>query len=204
MTDTTLSAAFHKAGIKSPSDRLREIALKKMVEHAGNTFAARDAIWAEVQKDRTLLVTLFELGWRREVSALMHRVRNEISYAQTMGALQRPIEKRGAAVVAAIRAEEEREEAERRAEERAWQAEKDREHQEYLARWRATRIGSLTISEKPVWQCTPGTVRAWLDTEKRRWRTVELLIEGLPDDGRPIEFYRRPEEVEAAWANADV
>lgn len=202
MTETALSAAFHRAGIKTPEDRLREIALKAMVEHADNVFATSDTIWAEVQKSRELMVALFQHGWRREVSALMHRVRTDIAYAERQQSLRRPIERKAAEVVALIRREEAREEEERRAEERAHQARKDQEYQDYLEKWKASQIGRLQINDTPIWQCTPGTVRAWLVTEKRRWRAVELLIEGLPDDGRPIEYYRRPEEVEALWKTA--
>jgi hypothetical protein len=203
MSETAFSAAFHKAGIKSPNDRLKEIALKAMVEHADSPFAVGNAIWAEVQKHRDLMVALFQNGWRREVTILVNRVRSDIAYAERENALSRPIERRAAQVVAMMRREEAAEEARNLADERARQAARDRENNERMeAAWRATKIGSLMISEKPVWECSAGTVRAWLSTEKRRWRTVEMLIEGLPDDGRPIGFYRRPEEVEALWRAA--
>jgi hypothetical protein len=203
MSETAFSAAFHKAGIKSPNDRLKEIALKAMVEHADRPFAVGNAIWSEVQKHRDLMVALFQNGWRREVTVLVNRVRSDIAYAARENALRRPIERRAAQVVAMMRREEAAEEARNLADERARQASRDRENNERMeAAWRATKVGSLMISEKPVWECSAGTVRAWLSTEKRRWRTVEMLIEGLPDDGRPIGFYRRPEEVEALWRAA--
>jgi hypothetical protein len=201
--ETAMSAAFHKAGIKTPNDRLKEIALKAMVEHADSVFATGDAIWSEVQKNRDLLVALFQHAWRREVSALMQRVRSDIIFAERQNALKRPIERQAAQIVALIRRAEDKEEARRQSDESARQAERDRVIEERLEMaWRATKVGSMRIGEKSVWECTAGTVRAWLSTETRRWRTVELLIDGLPDDGRPIGFYRRPDEVEALWRAA--
>jgi hypothetical protein len=29
------------------------------------------------------------------------------------------------------------------------------------------------------------------------------VISGVPDDGRPIDFYRRPDEIDALWKQAE-
>lgn len=204
--DTALGAAFAKAGVKSAETRLQEIAIKAMVEHADNTFATSEAMWAEIQKHRDLMIELFQYDWRRAVGALLHRTQRQIETREDRGELRRPIERKAAVVLQMIRREDERE-AKEHAEREAisiaeYKAEQERAAQQWLAKWQVTRIGSLTISDKPVWQCTAGTVRSWLEVQKRRWHTVELLIEGLPDDGRPIEYYRKPEEVQALWEAA--
>lgn len=205
MPNTAMHDAFARVGVKPAEERLIEIAIKAMVAHADNTAATCDAIWAEVQKDKALVAALFVHGWRREVSNLLHRAQQVISGKATAGALRRPIERRAAEVIQLNRAAGARYEAERAAREResiaAYKAEEERDAQKWLAKWRATKIGTLVISNKPVWQCSVGTVRAWLTTEKRRWATVEALIEGLPDDGRAIEYYRKPEEVAALWGD---
>jgi hypothetical protein len=206
-SDTTMKEAFARAGVKSADERLTDIAIKAMIAHADNSAETLDAIWAEVQESRQLMAALFVHSWRREVSALLERTRRLISNKETAGTLSRPLERKAAAALQTIRAEETRQAVEDAASNArsiaAYQAEQERETQKWLAKWRATPIGGLVIREKPVWQCSAGTVRAWLETEKRRWRAVELLIEGLPDDGRPIEYYRKPEEVAAIWAITD-
>ena len=75
-------------------------------------------------------------------------------------------------------------------------------NQSYAIRGSNSSQVLVLVDGMPVWQVTPATVRAWLPTQRRRWRTVELLIEGLPDDGRPIEYYRRPEDVADLWHRA--
>lgn len=196
---SALKEAFQKAGVKSPTEALSDIALKAMVAHADDTDATIEAIWRDVQKDRSLLIALFALDYQRSISGLLYRVRSDIGYKQSTNSLNRPIERKGAKVVSILRDRDAKAERERRDAERAHQDKLDQEYQNYLASWRKTQIGALEINGTPVWQLSPGTVRGWLVTQKRRWRTVELLIEGLPDDGRPIEYYRKPEEVEKLW-----
>lgn len=202
MSDTTMKQAMRKAGMRTPGERLHEIALRQMVAHAGSTDDTKAAIWTEVQQDRTLLVALFQHEWERAINALLYRVRSDINHQQAFGKLTRKIEREAAKVVDNIRQvrvakeyEIHRAETERLAREAA-------EYREYLRQWQESRIGDIKINGTPIWQNTVGTVRVWLDSQKRRLRTVEMLIEGLPDDGRPIEYYRKPEEVAAIWAAA--
>lgn len=199
MSETALKAAFHRAGVKSAEDRLKEIALKAMVAHAGNMNEAIEQIWAEVQEDRRLMAEMFKFDYRRQIGALIYRTRSDIAAAERAGPLKRKVERQAATIFAGWKREEEEEAAADRQSQTEYDAKQKREYEAYLATWRRTKIGSLEINGTPVWQVSPGTVRGWLAGQKRRWRTVELLIEGLPDDGRPIEYYRKPDEVEALW-----
>ena len=199
MAETALKEAFRRVGVKSAEDRLRDIALKAMVAHAGNMNTAVEQIWAEVQEDRHLTAELFKLDYRRAISGLIYRVRNAITSAENAGQLKRKVERQAAAVFADWKREEDAEEAADRKSQAEHEAKQKLEYEAYLAKWRETKIGGIEISGMPIWQVSVGKARNWLATQKQRWRTVELLIEGLPNDGRPIEYYRKPDEVEALW-----
>ncbi len=170
-----------------------------MVAHADNLAMTEDQIWEEVQKDRALLVALFYYERHNAIASLLYRVRSDLVYDNRKKALKRPLERRAAMVATAFQEAEKREEEHQRALEMEAQRKADAEFIERMEAWKATAIGRLEIGGTPVWQCTPGTARAWLGAQRQRWRCVELLIEGLPDDGRTIEYYRRPEEVEELW-----
>lgn len=199
---TQMAEALKRAGVASPDERLSEITLQAMVRHADDTAATIEDIWERIKQDRQLLIALFEREHLRAIGALIYRVRNEIAIKESRGELKRPVERRGAAVVNKLRDLDRAVERQNARAEAEHQAALDREYAEYLASWRKTKIGMLEINGTPIWEVTPGTVRGWLVTQKRRWRTVELLIEGLPDDGRPIGYYRRPDEVEDLWKRA--
>ena len=188
--------------IVSSSDRLREIALKAMVAYADDTEATIESIWRQVQRDASLMVALFELEKDHAIRALLYRTRSEIAGAAAKGELRRLVEKKAAVVVMDFRKRELAAAKRRDNEDKTAQAKADREYAEYLAQWRATPIGRMEIGGTPVWQLTAGTVRTWLAAEGQRNRCLELLIKGLPDDGRPIEYYRKPSEVAELWERA--
>lgn len=204
MPDTAIANAFQRAGITSAEDRLRNIAIREMVAHADSDQDTIDAIWASVQKDRSLLVELFKLDSDRAIRGLLYRTRLSITSQQNIDRKKSKIELQARRVVDLHDARQQAREEEINRRDREKQAEYDRQHREHLASWHRTEIGHIEIHGVPVWQVTAGTARAWLETQRRPLRCVELLIEGVPDDGRPIEFYRRPEEVAELWKRTGV
>lgn len=195
MAETAMEAAFRQAGITLPEDRLREIALHAMVTHADDTEEAIQQIWRNVKLDRDLMAFLFQHDYRRPIQGLIYRTRSELSQSTA----KRPIERRAFEIVNLQKELEAKADREARLKEIEEQKVRDREYAEYLQSWQKTPIGHITINGLPVWQATAGTIRTWLSIEQRRHKTIERLIQGIPDDGRPIEFYRTPKEVMDIW-----
>lgn len=200
---TAMAAASSKAGVKTPKERLYELALSEMVSHANDTLKAIDAVWSKVQKDAPLLVALFNPygEYRGAIGHVFHRLKGDIAAeARTSGGGKLSAEKRKAMkIIERYRAEQKAEEKEQRRADREEQARRDREYREYLESWHKTPLWNLTIGDKPVWQNSAGTIRAWLPTQKNKLLALEMLVEGVPDDGRPLEYYRTPEDVKAIW-----
>lgn len=199
-----LAEALTKAGVQTPEQRLKDIALKALVKHASRanySVAATDEIWEQVQKDRLLLIALFNPygEYRNAIGLVLHRLKQEIALDEARGHIDTKAKKTALKIVHAEREEERREQEEQRRADRAEQARHDAEYQEYLASWHKTPLFDVTISGKPFWEVSAGTVRAWLPTQRRKLRALEMLIDGLPDDGRPIEFYRTPDDVREIW-----
>lgn len=200
--DTAMRQAFEKAGVSDPEERLKRLALKAMVEHADSNEDTIEAIWQGVQKERALLVELFKLDYHRAISGLLYRVRGEVAFAARQDIKKSKLRRQAERVVDIHEARQQASAAEILREQEAKQAIADQEYRDYLARWKRTQIGHLEVHGTPIWEVTAGTARAWLVQQRRPLRTVELLIEGLPDDGRPIGYYRRPEDVEELWKRA--
>lgn len=201
---TQLKDALAAAGIKDPQERLRDIALKALVANASKsdyTVKATEQIWAEIQKDKILLIALFNPygEYRAAIGRILRHLKQDLAVKEQSAKPLSTSEKRAMTIVKAEREEERRERAEQLAAERAEQARRDREYQEYLASWHKTPLFDVTVSGTPIWQVSAGTVRAWLPTQKRKLRAIELLIDGIPEDGRPIEFYRTPDDVREIW-----
>jgi hypothetical protein len=200
--DTAIAAAFKKAGVKTPKERLHELALTEMVAHADDTMRAIEGVWAKVQKDAPMLVALFNPygEYRSAITQVFHRLKHDIIYEQRQpGANLSPEKKKAWKIIERDRAEQKAEEEEQRRIDREEQNRRDHEYKEYLASWHKTPLWNLTIGDKPVWQNSAGTIRAWLPTQRNKLTALEMLIEGVPDDGKPLEYYRTPEDVKAIW-----
>lgn len=197
-----MATAFAKAGHQTPKDRLYELALAEMVAHANDTMKAIEAVWSKVQKDAPMLVALFNpFGeYRSAIGHVFHRLKQDIvTEDRTSGGKLTGNKRKAMKIVERDRAEQRAEEAEQRRLNREEQARRDREYRDYLESWHKTPLWNVTIGDKPVWQNSAGTIRAWLPTQKNKMRALEMLIEGIPDDGRPLEYYRTPEDVKAIW-----
>ena len=132
-------------------------------------------------------------------AALLNRTRNAISSRESKRQLRSVRDRRAALVVNNLKAADERIRQQEKADEAAEQAKADAEHAERLAAWQRSAIGDCMVSGVPIWQVTPRTARLWAERQTKRWKIVEMLCDGLPDDGHPIEYYRKPEEVAELW-----
>lgn len=61
----------------------------------------------------------------------------------------------------------------------------------------------IQVNHKPFWTVCVNEARGWIDRTEHEARFMELVISGVPDDGRPIEHYRRPDEIDALWKQAE-
>ena len=196
---TAMKEALKKAGIVSAEERLQEIAVNAMVRLADNVHDTMEEIWNVVSKDLSLMVALFEVARWNEIRALLNRTRNAISSRESKRQLRSVRDRRAALVVNNLKAADERIRQQEKADEAAEQAKADAEHAERLAAWQRSAIGDCMVSGVPIWQVTPRTARLWAERQTKRWKIVEMLCDGLPDDGHPIEYYRKPEEVAELW-----
>jgi hypothetical protein len=198
---TAISQAFAKAGVKTPKERLYDLALSAMVEHADDTMKAIEQVWEDVQKDAPMLVALFNPygEYRSAIGHVFHRVKSDISLASQKKESLNPRQKKALKIVLREKEEQRREEEEQRRIDREEQARKGQEYRDYLASWHKTPLWNVTIGEKPVWQNSAGTIRAWLPTQHKKLRLLEMLIDGVPEDGRPLEYYRTPADVKEIW-----
>ena len=196
-----MAEAFSKAGVTTPEQRLKDIALKAMVAHADDTMAAIEQVWAKVRKDPDLLIALFNPygEYRAAVGRVFHSLKHDIAVDQSRGVKLDPGRRKVMKIIEAEREERRREEEEQRQIDREREAEEKKRYSEYLASWYKTPLFDIDIGGKYVWEVSAGTVRAWLPTQRKKLRAIELLIEGIPDDGRPIEFYRTPADMMEIW-----
>lgn len=196
---TAMKEALKKAGVQTIEDRLRDIILKAMIAHADNTSDTIDAVWKAAQKDMDVMIHLFATEKGRVIGWNIRKIRDDIERDQSNQGRNRPLDRRAAMVVNNLRdldrQQDEEDERCNRDSMAAYRAEQDA----LAEKWRATHVGLLMIGDRPVWEVTAGTAKVWLESQIRRWRTVELLIHGLPNDDKPISYYRKPEEVAALW-----
>lgn len=199
--DTAMRDAFAKAGVKPAEEKLKDIALTAMVAHADDTMAAIEQVWAAVKGKPDLLIALFDRYDQHttEIGRLFNQIKRDIA-AQASGKENLgPRERKAMTIITREREKERREQEEQRAADRAEQARSDREYKEYLASWHKTPISDVRVGDKPVWEVSAGTVRAWLPTQHRKLRAIEMLIEGIPEDGRAIGYYRTPDDLMEIW-----
>lgn len=192
---TAMKEALKKAGVITIEEKLQNIAIKAMVDHASSMEDTIDAIWKIISKDLTLMIGMFEIEKHSSIRALLYRARNTISTKERKGTINSSTERRAIILVNNIKASDERIRQEELASQKAEQQKADLEYATYQEAWKNSYIGDCIISGVPVWQVTPKTAKLWAERQHLRWNIVEALCEGLPDDGKPIEYYRKPNEV---------
>ncbi len=203
----SIKSAFEKAGYKDsreewPSDDLLQIAVKAMVRHADNMDATQHAIFRACRTDAALLRQLILPWWRQATASLITAARQDISRRERDGSLQTSLERKASAVISLENARELRREAKEREEELAAIGERDREYREYLKQWTATKAREFTIDDTPFWEVATRRARAWQRRSAREAKFVDLLLAGVPEDDRPISYYRRPDEINDIWDKA--
>jgi hypothetical protein len=207
----TMRSQLEKAGYRNsteawPSDELIEVAVRAMVRHADDTEAAQYAIMRACRNDAALLRQLILPWWRQATASLISATRSDLRQKTRAGALETAQERRAAKVISLV---EERELAKEKREHEAMLAEQAainaRHHQEFLDRieaWRKTKAASFEIDGRPWWEVPTFEARQWQIRHATQARFVDLLLSGVPEDDRPIGYYRRPEEIDALWDKA--
>jgi hypothetical protein len=190
-----------------------------MIDHAGSTLATEDAIWAAVRRDRNLLEALVSPIKHGVLRDLLHQVRRErLGYNPAMGTgatMHIPSEehfsdepdtplKRRAQIVSTNWDREHKGQLTRERDAEiarltAYRAQRDA----WKYAWHTTAAAHLQINDKPFWTVCVNEVRGWIDRTGHEARFMELVISGVPDDGRPIGYYRKPEEIDALWQQAE-
>ena len=196
-------------------DRLRKVALKAMVEHPSSPERAENAIWEAVRKDRTLMDALLAKYRRRAISDLLDRSREYLGWRPAMGvrpeimhiptaahekAMNSPLERR-AQMVSTEWDRGEKAELQRQKDAEIARLDKIRD-QRMRDQWLYTAAAEMRVNARPFWQVSVNEARSWITSTKHEARFLELVVAGLPNDGRPIEYYRQPDEMNAVWERA--
>lgn len=203
-----MRAQLEKAGFKDsteawPSDELLDVAIRAMIRHADDIEATQHAIFRACRNDAALLRQLILPWWRQCTAQLVHEARREIGRKERAGALETPQERRAGKVVSLIREREAQEAEWEHQEELARLArqkeENDRLLREQRDRWAATKASSFYVYDRPFWEVSTFRARQWQRHTAQGARFIDLVLSGVPEDDRPIGYYRRPEEINELW-----
>lgn len=206
-----IKAAFEKAGYRDsreewPSEDLIQVGIRAMARHADDYDAAQHAIMRACRNDPELLRQLLAPWWRQATASLISEVRRELRRRERAETLDTAVERKAAKVVQLVEQRELAREKKEREAELVEQARLNQLHrEEFLARieaWKQTKASRFTIEDRPFWEVSTRDARTW----QRRWHHrglfLDLLLSGVPEDDRPIMYYRRPEEIDALWDQA--
>ena len=205
-----MKEAFKKAGWHDPrndwpSKEFLALAAGIMVKYAKNSSAAALALLRACGDDAALLKQLVEPVYDLAADRIFSEVR-AVNYRQSAvddkrarGKQQPTHHVLAAAPIVELEREQEASRATKLREEReAAKAISLRNYQE----WRDTLAAEFTINGRRFWQVSVHEAREWQQSQGRRVKFVDLLLTGLPDDDRPISYYRRPDEVDGLWKQA--
>jgi hypothetical protein len=201
MKDTATSLAFAKAGIRSPRERLEQIADEAFAEHPRTLDAARALVLRAVMNDAALLWVMFE-RWhgpaadmliqqaaarKREKSEAIHGAKSTHVPPPHFGALRET----NAQMPTPQRASSQSTGPSLAAREAARMS---------VARV-ISKLDTFKINGKPIGDCTPEEAMGWRATKVREARFIYLMCSGLPP-GRPIRDFIRPQESEEFYSRA--
>lgn len=206
-----MKAAFERAGFRDsreewPSEDLIQVAVRAMARHADDTDATQHAIMRACRNDPALLRQLVLPWWRQCTAQLISETRRLLLRRERQEELETPIERKAAKVVHLVQERELLRERAEREEDMRRQAELDRQHHEefvaHIEAWKQTKASSFLIDNRPFWEVSTREARIWQRRWHHRGMFLDLLLSGVPEDERPIMHYRRPEEVDALWDQA--
>lgn len=188
MPKSALAQAFKKAGIKSPQERLDEIADEAFASHPRTHEAARDYILTEVSKNLELTLAMFA-NWRRPAADMLL-----VAAATRSREMRAKIDSDASLFTNATRNQ-----TKRSVGFSPTQTEKDA-----ARRWVAgviSKLDTFKINNRPIGDCTPEEALAWRDSRARDNRFVDLLVNGLPPN-LPIRQFIGAGEAEALYKQA--
>lgn len=202
-----MKSAFQSAGYTTAKDRLREVAIKCMIENADSLEKAQEAIWLAVQSSAAMLSEMARPYREEMTAAVIRRLQSEAEHDGFASKKPRPRERAALTIVsdltskraAANRAEwKQREEAEwvdrcRREDER------DRRRE---ALYKTCRLWLFHIDGVAIGEKTASQVAAWADTQDTDVAFARRIIAGIPlNSTKPVRNFVTPEEADRAWVD---
>lgn len=200
-----IKEALRKAGAdtRPPSERLEEICINAMVRHASDTEAVLLEIWHKTKVDHTLTLALLQSEWRRCASALIYHTRSRLSYMENQATEKSPIIQKAMKINKNWKIRENEAKKAGDAETQRVQARADKNYREYLEAWTKIAASHVKVADKPFWEATANEIQAEITTHRHESAFLVQVIHGVPNDGRPIRFYRKPEEMNELWKRTE-
>lgn len=201
---TQLKAAFRAAGFLSPNERLRQIAIAAMSQHATSNDVAIAAVLQAVRHDLSLTWALFAPYDSVAVKKLFADVRHELRQdAKARDGGQSGHEGHGGAAPVVrqgggqFMAETQGGHASSRPITLAQRAAKARTAEVI----RMSLLDTFTIDGTPIGDWQAGAARTWARTTGRHVRWVEMLTNNMPP-ADPIRRWMTPDEAQILWQRA--
>lgn len=196
---SAMKQALEQAGVRSPSDRLKEIVVKAMVRHAHNKIAAQEAIWDDVKNSASLLTVLFSF-WRRDALERAITDTHFDLFAQQIpggGRVLKPLSPREEKAHSASRKWRKQEHDEMISRQR----ERERlEHEERIKRYQRSSLATFRIDAVSIGDMTAAAARAWAAQQARHVMWVDRITTGIPVHSvDPIKKFVTPDEADEAW-----
>jgi hypothetical protein len=192
---TQLKDAMLAAGLESPADRLREIAVKALAEHANSWEGAKDAVFEAVRHDLALVWQLMGPYRAMAVQRLLVDITREIRGSeQTPGAghlgtdsqkTSIPIEDAGTG-------------NQRTGEDTDRHAARGKANAIVASKLMASMLDTFVIEGRPIGDWHAGEARAWVHRTGRHVRFVEMLTSNIPPHD-PIRKWIPPETAADYW-----
>jgi len=215
---TALALALKQAGIISPAERLNGIIVNVMAMNAGDWREAFKENWDDPRQRERLLATAMEAvkanprNWDGAKDALYKAIKDD---AALLWALFEPyrlvaVQKLLTEAAAQMR-EAERQTTETKLRDVAGPAHggnptnsaRSRSGMDAAAAVaRLSMLDTFKVNGQPIGDCTPSEANAWASSRERDARFVRMLTANLPD-GEPIRKYRRPEDANQFYEQAN-
>jgi len=201
---TTLKDAFLAAGFLAPGERLREIAIRAMSQHATSNEAAIEAVLKAVRQDLALTWALFAPYDAVAVKRLFAEVRHELRqdarsrdegravHGNQLPDAQSARQGGGQPSLAGHIAH---------APSRPITLEQRAAKARTAEVIRMSLLDTVTIDGRPIGDWQAGAARAWARATGRHVRWVEMMTANMPPDD-PIRRWLTPEDAQSLWQRA--
>jgi len=199
-----LKEAFRVAGFLSPAERLRQIAIAAMSQHATSNDAAIAAVLHAVRHDLLLTWALFTPYDTLAVKKLFADVRHELRQdekARERGQAVHENHQMPAPFARQGGGHSQREDHGPFAPSRAITLEQRAAKARTAAVIRVSLLDTFQIDGTPIGDWQAGAARTWARTTGRHVRWVEMLTANMPP-ADPIRRWMTPDEAQSLWQRA--